>query len=239
MQDKKDQLEILEKELSIATKEEANSWVGRGIGYYKITQLIDPNNDKSSEWKKLTGYPSFSQYVMGKWKDKNPHRAIRQRIAAKNLMENKPELLEEYKSKRCTFIPGFTVLCKLDSMKHGIDNDDLNSLVEEVYSGKIARIELEDMARENLESNKSKKTKKITNSKKPYVSPYYYSDERLDEEEFRDVYIERESFLIKVIPKFKDKMNELYPGVQGDNLRELITQIEDECRSINYNVEAA
>ena len=95
------------------------------------------------------------------------------------------------------------------------------------------------MARENLESNKSKKTKKISNSKKPYVSPYYYSDERLDEEEFRDVYIERESFLIKVIPKFKDKMNELYPGVQGDNLRELITQIEDECRSINYNVEAA
>ena len=124
-------------------------------------------------------------------------------------------------------------------MKHGIDNDDWNSLVEEVYSGKITRIELEDMAKKNLDSNKSKKTKKISNSKKPYVSPYYYSDERLGEEEFRDVYMERESFLIKVIPKFKDKMNELYPGVQGDNLRELITQIEDECRSINYNVEAA
>ena len=242
MQDKKIQLKKLETKLSNSFQEEANSWVGKGISFYKISQLIDPNNDASTEWKKITGWGSFSKYLMYRWGYENPHKGIKERIAAKNLLENKPELWDKYKSKRFTKIPGFSILYQLETMKDSVDEVEWKSLLKKVYSGEITRKDLEEMVSNTKQPpTKSFKSKKgrISTPKTPYKHPYKYSDENFNDEDYRNEYFNRESFLLKDIPSMQDKVNRLFPGEQGEKLCKLINQMEDECRSIIFKADAA
>lgn len=241
MQDKKTQLKHLEKKLSNSLQEESNSWVGIGIGFNKISQLIDPNNDQSAEWKKVTEFPSFSKYVENRWGYKNPQRGIKQRSAAKNLLKNKPELLEKYKSKRHTWIPGFSVIYQLEAMKGSFDEETWKSLIEKVYSGKLTRKELEEMvSKKKLCKSKSSPSKDEESSTQNDDNPRYkYSDDSLNDEDSRNEYYGRESILLKDIPSIKNKLEALFPGEQGDLLIELIDLLQDELKSIMYNAKAA
>jgi len=241
MQDKNTKLKHLEKKLSNSFQKESNSWVGIGIGFNKISQLIDPNNDQSAEWKKVTEFPSFSKYVENRWGYKNPQKGIKQRIAAKNLLEHKPELLEKYKSKRHTWIPGFSVIYQLETIKDSVDEETWKSLIEKVYSDKLTRMELEEMVpkQKPIKSKSSPSQEEESSTQKDDNPRFHYSDDSLNDKDSRNEYFDREAILLKDIPNIKNKVETLFPGEQGDRLRELINLLQDELKSIMYKAKAA
>ena len=241
MQDKNTKLKQLEKKLSNSFQEESNSWVRIGIGFNKISQLIDPSSDQSAEWKKVTGFPSFSKYVENKWGYKNPQKGIKQRIAAKNLLEHKPELLEDYKSKRHTRIPGFSVIYQLETIKDSVDEETWKSLIEKVYSDKLTRKDLEEMVpkQKPIKSKSSPSQEEESSTQKDDNPRFHYSDDSLNDKDSRNEYFDREAILLKDIPNIKNKVETLFPGEQGDRLRELINLLQDELKSIMYKAKAA
>jgi len=234
MQDKKTKLQTMENSLSNLLKTQENTWIEIGSWLYKISQLIDNENDQSKKWKKVTGYTSFTQYLEGKWNYTNPHKGFKQRSAFKNLYENKPELLEKYKSNKSMDIPGFTLLSLLESYKESMEETKWESLMEKVYLGELSRIELEKLnPNKGIKTSSSKKGENSNTSEKdPYVLPYKFFDESFNDEELVKINYERKSILLVELPKLKDKVNDLFPGEQADKVLSLIDKLEDEIRLI-------
>jgi hypothetical protein len=240
MQNKKTKLQTMEKGLENSFLELENSWIIIGGWLYKISQLIDSENDQSNEWKSLTGFTSFSNYVVEKWNYTNPHKGFKHRSAFKNLIENKPELLEEYKSNKSMDFPGFTLLSLLESYKESMDNVEWKSLLEKVYSGELSRKELEKINPKKVrKSSNSSKVNDDASKRGPFKSPYKFFNESYNDEELTKINNDRKSILLKELPNLIDKVFDLFPGEQVEKVLSLIEQIEDEIRLITTTTVAA
>mgnify|MGYP001487757648 CR=1 FL=1 len=239
MQDKKAKLQTMEKGLGNSIIELENSWIIIGGWLYNISQLIDAENDQSTEWKSITGYTSFSNYLVEKWNYSNPHKGFKERSAFKNLIENKPALLEKYKSNKSMEIPGFTLLSLLESYKESMNDIEWKSLLEKVYLGGLSRKELENLNPKKV--RKSSNSSKVDDDSKndSYESPYKYFDESFNDEELVKINNERKSILLVELPDLKEKVINLFPGEQSETILSLIEKIEDELRLITTTKVAA
>ena len=222
----------MEKGLRNSFIELENSWVIIGGWLYKISQLIDSENDQSTEWKSVTGFTSFSNYLVEKWNYSNPHKGFKERSAFKNLIENKPELLKEYKSNKMINFPGFTLLSLLESYKELMDNVEWISMLEKVYSGELSRKELEELNPKKVEKSSNSLKVDDDSEKDSLESPYKFFDESYNDEKLAKINIDRKSILLKELPDLKEKVIYLFPGEQSEKVLSLIEQIEDELRLI-------
>ena len=148
MQNKKTKLQTMEKGLENSFLELENSWIIIGGWLYKISQLIDSENDQSNEWKSLTGFT---------WNNKGTIAAGSIALSYQEEIEIATEFLKGMGEKIEPVIKiakqyGLPILAVITILYGGkkihdmITNDDMDDAVAEDNVLEQALVELKKLA---------------------------------------------------------------------------------------------
>ncbi len=148
----KNKIEIAKKRVESLWNKVDNSSILLGLGLLQLTDAVD-DGEAGYNWDKLVGATSFADYCRKLGMENRVE--YKYRNAAQNIVDNRPELVEDYKLvDDIEYLPGYSLLNLVEENKDKLKKVDgaWENVIELLYDKKESRYNIQVAISEYLDN---------------------------------------------------------------------------------------